>query len=115
MNDTAVQPTSLPEQKDLPEQIHLPEPFTVGMWQVYAEGQRAYEHDHPGSPLLARYHGALALIRAGYVHAPDDLRRLASQADQSTTSLAIVGLVVRQIALPIEEALEKPVDFLSPA
>src|SRR5258708_28005117 len=102
--------------------ISLPDCWTVGHWTTYVNGRSAYiaacEHDStPPNAYLADYYGALALIRAGIVHVrgveqiSQQITEILARPDQSLTDLAVIGLVVREIACPIEAALTLPLDF----
>jgi hypothetical protein len=93
----------------------LPDTITVGHWETYAIGRQAYIDKQNGKAngLLADYAGALALIKAGVVHVegPDLLKQYLSAPDQTLTPLAVVGLLIENIAKPVAAAVEGPLPW----
>lgn len=95
--------------------ISLPDVITVDVWQVFTDGQQSYydqcERDkRPAAAYLANYYGVLNLIRKGYVHigGVEALKRIIEADVQGTTPMAVVGYLVRAIAVPIAQAVDAP-------
>lgn len=97
--------------KEVTVKITLPDVITIGMWQVYSDARDA---DMNINITIRRYLGALALIKAGYVHieGTDKLKELASRTAKQHTDVpgAVMGLLVRTVAFPVEASLDN--DFL---
>jgi hypothetical protein len=85
--------------------ITLPDVWTVYMWAIYAEARRQIT-DAGGDLVLARYAGACALVKKGLVHLDHPALKayvLAETIDD--VPLGVVGVLVAQVAVPIETAL----------
>lgn len=115
-NGTAVladDQTSVVVAKSVDVVIHPPDTITLGMWQEYNTARLASMDKYPDiDNWTAKYYGALAIIKAGYFHLEglDKLKTLITKGDgdQRSIPLAVVGFVVRYIAMPIEQALDAP-------
>lgn len=112
-NETAVMltdPAAIEQrEREITLKISMPGTITLGIWETYFKGrQDAIAADKEISSLAADYFGALAVMRKGLVHI-DGLPALQRIVDkdnskQSDVPAAIVGLIVRVVARPIERA-----------
>ena len=106
------------ETQDVTLSIDLPDVFTVAMYETFHQAQQQYVASVPegqvASTLLMRYHGSLALIRAGFVHVrgPERLVKLVKQEPSDTTPLAVVGIIAREIAGAVDREVSRPLDSL---
>lgn len=86
--------------------FHTPDAqeWTIEHYVAYSEGRKKADDNAP--EVIVRYHGARELIRRGFVllEGPAVLVGRIKGDDQTTTPLALVGAVVRAVAVSIESA-----------
>ena len=95
--------------------ISLPERILLSHWEAYTHARQDYiqrreDSGKTASAVIADYYGALALIRAGFVHVDgsEELTRVINLDDQSATPVEVIGFIVREVSRKVEAALASP-------
>lgn len=101
----------LPNENEIIVTITLPDVITAGMWETYSEGRASYAASRLNADLnITRYYGACALYNAGHVVVSGlpVLTDALKAAKHTTVDLVLVGAIVDYIAIPMEQAINRP-------
>lgn len=95
--------------------IRLPDKWTVAAYETYVDGKQMYydrcaaETPVRAAPeVIARFHGALALIKSQVVHVDGLDILMKAVAEQNIADMAVIGFIVRAIASPVEMSVYLP-------
>lgn len=113
--DVIDKPQAVAKQEPISIKISFPDVFTLDHWQTYSNGRAEYttkcesDGSNPDN-LIGKYFGALALIKAGFVHIEGlaQLMEATQSLRQGATSLQVITFIVVNVANRAEAAINYP-------